>query len=258
MNTSDGGRPRLAAIGAFAALQAVLLAWALARPDTVPPGADLSILLLTVVVAAVFALDARRTAAREGGDSWWRPDWRQWAVAGLFPGANAGVFLGYLLRRREAARADEPSGYWKRPLVLGVVATTLGSLASRQYFDPAALSPPGAVVLVGVLVLVGFTFVAAYYDLQYVSLARSAAGDEWLADGIYWLAVLGFPIPGRVFFLAIYVFRRRLMLGRVADGADIETLPTGVGPSDAAGDDEDTAEETGREQPTLPTETGGE
>lgn len=252
----DGAWARLSALGGLLAIQAVLLAWALASPETMPPGADLAILALAVVAALLLALDARRTGG--SGESWWRPDWRQWAVAGLFPGANVGVFLGYLLRRREVARADEPSGYWKLPLVVGVVATTLGSLASQRYLDPGALSPVGAVVLVGVLVLVGFTFVAAYYDIRYVALARSAADEDWLADGIYWLVVLGFPIPGRVFFLAIYVFRRRMTLGRIASGEDIESLPTGVGSPDADGGSEGSTDDAADGQPTLPTETGQE
>lgn len=243
---------RLAALGGLLALQTVLLAWALASPETLPGGSDLAIVGLGVVSAGLFALDARWSST---GESWWRPDWRQWALAGLFPGANLGIFAGYLLRHYEATHADEPSGYWKRPLVAGVIVTTLGSLASRRYFDPNALSPVGAVVVVGVLVVVGFTFVAAYYDIQYVSLARTAAEEPLLADGIYWLVVLGFPIPGRVFFLAIYVFRRRMMLGRLAGTENIESLPTGVAQNGTDGNGEgngDPAEDSSDEQPTLP------
>jgi len=233
-----GTAVRLGVVGATVSLQVVVLWWALASPGTLPSGGNVAVIGLAVVSAAVLAVDARATR-QEATASWWRPDWRQWALGGLFPGPNAGVFLGYLLRRHEAATAQEPSGYWKPSLVAGVVLTTVGSVLTNTVFDPQALSPLGAVVLVAVLVAVGFTFVAAFYDIQYVALAREAAGQQWFADGYHWLAPVGFPIPGRIFFLAIYVFRRRLLLGRIAQDRDIDSLPTGVGT-----DDKDTGTDT--------------
>jgi len=250
MADGDRGWVLLPALGGLLAVQTVLLAWALASPESLPAGADIAVVPLAVTTAVIFGIHARRRATRDD-DSWWRPDWRQWAVAGVFPGANAGVLLGYLLRRREVGRAAEPSGYWKRPLVFGVVFTTVGSLVTRQYFDPGSLSPLGALVLVAVLVAVGFTLVAAYYDIQYVALAREAAGREWLADGLHWLIPLGFPIPGRIFFLAIYVFRRRVMLGRLAEDGHIEHLPTVV--TDDDGDGEDSSDD-GTDPAILPIE----
>lgn len=191
-------------------------------------------------LGGLLALEARATSRRRM-ESWWRPDWIRWGVGSVLPGANVGVFLAYLLRTRQVHRRDEPSGYWKRPLVAGVVVVTIWHTVSTA----AQSIPPvvEAASLVGVLAVVGFTVVAAYYDIQYVALSRETAGRDWFASGHYWLLPLGVPFPGRVFFLAIYVFRRRIMLGRVAADGDIESLPTGVGSGAADGDGDDTHED---------------
>ncbi len=224
---------RLTAIAGLLALQAVLLAWALASPETMPPGTQPAVVALAVVSALLLALDARARFHRESG-SWWRPDWIRWGVGSVLPGPNAGVFLAYLLRGRQVRRRNEPTGYWKRPLVAGVVVVTLWHVVSTasQSIPPVV----EAAILVGVLAVVGFTVVAAYYDIQYVALSREVAGRDWLVGGHYWLLPLGVPFPGRVFFLAIYVFRRRVMLGRIADGGDIEHLPTVVAADDDDGE----------------------
>ncbi len=248
MSGRDGTPARLIALGGLLALQAALLGWALASPETMPPGAQPAVVALALVSALLLALDARARSHRDTG-SWWRPDWIRWGAGSVLPGANAGVFLAYLLRTRQVRRRSEPTGYWKRPLVAGVVVVTLWHVVSAA---PQSIPPAvEATILVGVLAVVGFTVVAAYYDIQYVALSREVAGRDWLVGGHYWLLPLGVPFPGRVFFLAIYVFRRRIMLGRIASGADVESLPTGVGATDADGDGED----TDGGQPTLPTET---
>jgi len=242
MEASTGTKARVAAIGTVLAVQSVLLGWALARPGTLPSGASAWIVGLAVVSALLLGLEARSAGRREEG-TWWRPDWPRWALGSVLPGPNAGVFLAYLFRRREAVRADAPSGRWKLPLVTGVLVVTARFVASTTL--PATAtgtgtgtpSPAGAALLVVVLGVVGFTAVAAYYDLQYVTLALSAAGRDWFADGHHWLAPLSVPFPGRVFFLALYLFRRRVLLGRVADREqDIERLPTGVGRTEASDD----------------------
>ncbi len=230
-----GSRVRLTALGGVLTLQSGLFVWALASPGTLPARADVGVVVLAVVSALLLAVEVRQS----GGDrsAWWRPDWRQWIVLGVFPVLNTGVFLGYLLRRREAARASQPSGHWKRPAMVGVTVVVIGKYALNIAFQPSDLSDPGAVVVVSVMVAVGFTFVSVYYDIQYVSLALSHAGRDWFLDGYHWLAPLGFPVPGQVVFLPLYLFRRGVLLGRVADtGQDVERLPTGVGSPEAAGD----------------------
>lgn len=232
-----GTRVRLAVLGGLLAAQSGTFVWALGRPETLPRAANGGVVVLAVLSASLFALEVRRF--RGATDSWWRPDWRQWIVLGVFPVLNAGLFVAYLLRRRNAVRADQPSGYWKRPVMAGVVAVVVGKYTLNVAFQLEDLSVGGALLVVSVMMAVGFTFLSVYYDIQYVSLALSNAGRDWFLDGYHWLAPLGFPIPGQVVFLPLYLFRRGTLLGRVAgSGADIEHLATGVGPpeSTATGD----------------------
>ena len=234
MDASTGTRARLAAIGTVLGVQSGLLGWALARPGTLPSGASAGIVGLAVLSAVLLGVEARSAGRREE-EPWWHPDWPRWALGSVLPGPNAGVFLAYLLRRREAARADAPSGHWKLPLVAGVLVVTARFVGSTVFPGTGDPSPERAALLVMVLGVVGFTAVAAYYDLQYVTLALSTADRDWFVDGHHWLAPLSVPFPGRVFFLALYLFRRRVLLGRVAGpDQDIERLPTGVGRSGAS------------------------
>jgi hypothetical protein len=241
MEASTGTKTWIAAIGAVLAVQSVLLGWALARPGTLPWGTSAGVVGLAALSALLLGYEARSAGRREEV-TWWRPDWPRWALGSVLPGPNAGVFLAYLLRRREAVRADAPSGRWKLPLVAGVLVVTARFVVSTILPGTGTSSPARAALLVVVLGVVGFTAVAAYYDLQYVTLALSAAGRDWFAGGHHWLAPLSVPFPGRVFFLALYLFRRRVLLGRVADGEqDIERLPTGVGPTEASDDRDEPA-----------------
>ena len=231
MTDSLGTKARLTTLGAALSAQSVLLGWALVRPGTLPSGAGAGIVVLAALSAVLLGAEARSTGRREQA-TWWRPDWPRWALGSLLPGPNAGVFLAFLLRRRESVRAEAPSGRWKLPLVAGVLVVTARLVVSTLLPGSGDPSPAMGAVLVVVLWVVGFSTVAAYYDLQYVTLALSAAGQDWLVDGHHWLVPLSVPFPGRVLFLALYLFRRRVLLGRVADDGDVEHLLTDVGASE--------------------------
>lgn len=243
-DSSGGGSSlRLATLAVTLAIQAGLIVMLRANPDALPSIANLGVLGLSLVTGGLLGFEAYRQSDRTA--SWWRPDWTRWAFGGAIFGANVGVALAYLLRKREVARTDEPTGLWELPVVLSVVGSTAGTAVLNVYFDVSSaetsLTVLSSGLLLGVFALVGFTFVATYYDTRYVNRALGAGGNDWLLGGYHWVVLVGLPIPGRIVILLVYIYRRRRLLGGVAgENGDIDSLPTGrPGPEDGDEDGED-------------------
>lgn len=242
LRPDSDGSPTVRLAGGALVLQSVVLVWAAIAPDTVPGAARPATFMFSLVAAA----GLYRTIRDRDPDpaaSWWRPDWRLWAVGMLFPVANLGVWVAYVLRTREAAASDRPTGRWKYPVLVGVLTSAVGTAIVRVAAPDTPTESFAGIVGLVALAAVGFTAVAAYYDTRYVTQVIETAGFGWLFNGYHWVVGLGVLIPTNLVFSLVYLYRRRSLLNRAARGSpSIDEL--------AAGEATDDMPVTSKESPT--------
>lgn len=196
--------------------QTVALLWVATAPSTVPYGTRPGILALSLVAAVLFRTIRDWEPSR--GDSWWQPRWRLWVVGVMPPVINLGVWVTFLLRVREVSDSDRPTGRWKLLAVGGAVVSAVGTAYVQASGGVGTTRTLPTLVGMAALVSVGFTLVAIFYDVRYVTERFEGTAHGWLFKGYHWIVLVGFLIPSNLVFALLYLLRRRMLLNR-AEGS---------------------------------------
>lgn len=178
-------------------------------PRTVPTVLTASIPLASGIAAITLGYDATRV---NESTLWWNPRAWVWAYAMIPVGLNLGLFVGYLLRRREAVREAVPGDRWVAVLVPAILLAHGGAGAMSAI--------PGQTTLVVVLSLwlvasaaFGLSIVAIYYDLSFVNAVLGTVDERWPLKGYHWILLVLALAP----LLLFYYLRRRMLLSVVDD-----------------------------------------